>query len=106
MRFVVRMLGLITLAIGLTFVSATSAGTWGAAAFLLAHVVAAFTVAVIVVNAVDHLPGRPLREVPDRSFTGRCHECGRPLLQVSWVWFCRVCDRAPAFHLPHVGRRH
>ena len=106
MRFVARMITLVALAFGLTIVSATFSGGWGAAAFLLAHVIAALTVAVIVAHAVDHLADRPLREVPDRGFTGHCHECGRPLLQVSWVWFCRVCDRAPAPHVPFLGRRH
>jgi ribosomal protein S14 len=105
MRFVARMIALVALAIGFTIVSATSSGGWGAAAFLLAHVIAALTVAVIMAPAVDRLANRPLREVPDRGFTGHCHECGRPLLQVSSVWFCRVCDRAPAYHLPYVGRR-
>jgi hypothetical protein len=105
MRFVARMIALVALAVGLSVVSATSSGGLGAAAFILAHVIAALTVAGIVAHAVDHLSDRPLREVPDRGFTGHCHECGRPLLQVSWVWFCRVCDRAPAYHLPYVGRR-
>lgn len=105
MRLVAGMIGLVALAGGFTVVSATSSGGVGAATFLLAHFVAALTVAVIIATAVGRRGDRPLRQVPHRRFTGHCHECGRPMLQVSWVWFCRVCDRAPAFHLPYVGRR-
>ena len=106
MRFVAQVIALVALAAGLSVASAAASGGWGAAAFLLAHVVAAITVAAVVATAVDHLPERAIREVPDRRFSGHCHECGRPMLQVSWIWFCRVCDRAPALHLPYVGRRH
>ena len=104
MRFAARLIVLAGAAAGLTVVSAATSGGIGAASFLLAHFMGALTVGVIVATAAGH-SRRPMREVPDRTFTGHCHECGRPLFQVSWVWFCSVCDRAPALHLPYVGRR-